>query len=238
MILRTQGIALKLTNYAENSVVAQIFTKDHGLQSYLIQGAKKPKSKIPLAILQPFHLLDLLVYHKDTNQLQRVKEAHQYPVLRHIPLDIVKSAIAMFLNEVLYKVLRHQNPDPVVFHYVADSIQWLDQASTKLGNFHLIFLIGLSRYLGFYPIRTEKPYLDLLEGVFTDTLPAHAHFIAEPTTSLFRTLMRTSYETMHQVTLSKEDRRYLLEKILDLYRLHTENFGEVRSLLILEEIFA
>ncbi|MCL8000777.1 hypothetical protein M8994_21545, partial [Brucella sp. 21LCYQ03] len=111
-------------------------------------------------------------------------------------------------------------------------------AATKLGNFHLIFLIGLSRYLGFYPIRTEKPYLDLLEGVFTDSLPAHAHIIAEPTTSVFRMLMRASYETMHEIVLSKEERRYLLEKILDLYRLHTENFGEVRSLLILEEIFA
>lgn len=238
MILRTQGIALKLTNYAENSVVAQIFTKDHGLQSYLIQGAKKPKSKIPLAILQPFHQLDLLVYHKDNNQLQRVKEARQSPVLRSIPLDIVKSAIALFLNEVLYKVLRHQNPDPIVFQYVADSIQWLDQASSKLGNYHVVFLIGLSRYLGFYPIRADKPYLDLMEGVFTDSLPPHTHVLTEPTTSLFRALMHTSYETMHQITLSKEDRKYLLAKILDFYRLHTENFGEVRSLLILEEIFA
>lgn len=238
MIIRTQGIALKLTNYSENSIVAQIFTRDHGLQSYLIQGAKKPKAKIPLAILQPFHLLDLQVYHKEHNQLQRIKEAQQYPVLRDIPLNIVKSAIAMFLNEVLYKVLRHQNPDPFVFHYIADSIQWLDQAATKLGNFHLLFLIGLSRHLGFYPIHSSKPYLDLAEGVFTNSLPAHAHFIAEPNTSTFRLLMHSSYDSMHQVILSKEDRRYLLEKILDLYRLHTENFGEVRSLVVLEEIFA
>ncbi|MFD2743380.1 MULTISPECIES: DNA repair protein RecO [Sphingobacterium] len=238
MILRTQGIALKLTDYSENSLVAQIFTRDHGLQSYLVQGAKKPKAKISLAILQPFHLLDMLVYHKDTNQLQRVKEARQYPVLRDIPLNIVKSSIALFLNEVLYKVLRHQNPDPNVFQYIADSIQWLDRSSAKLGNFHLLFLIGLSKHLGFYPSNASKEYLDLAEGIFTNSLPAHAHFIAEPYTSIFRVLMNSTYDSMQQANMSKDERKYLLEKTLDLYRLHTENFGEVRSLFVLEEIFS
>lgn len=238
MIIRTQGIPLKVTNYAETSVVAQIYTKDYGLQSYLISGAKKPKAKIPASILQPFHLLELVVYHKDNNQLQRLKEAQQYPLLRDIPLDMVKSSIAIFINEVLYKVLRHQEADPIAFSFITDSIQWLDQARGKLGNYHLVFLIGLSRYLGFYPIRSDKPFLDLVEGVFTNSLPAHAHIIAEPATSFFRALMSSGYEHMHHINLSKADRRYLLEKVLDLYRLHTENFGEVRSLEIFETIFA
>ncbi|MFD2598493.1 DNA repair protein RecO [Sphingobacterium corticis] len=238
MVLRTQGLALKITPYAETSIVAQIYTLDYGLQSYLIQGAKNPKSKIPVSILQPFHLLDMVVYHKNNSQLQRIKEARQYPLLRQLPFDILKSSISQFLNEVLYKVLRHQEADAAVFSFVADSIQWLDQTTAKLGNFHLVFLINLSRYLGFYPIQSDKPYLDLAEGIFTNIMPTHAHVLVEPNTSMFRALMQCTYENMSNVALSKQDRRYLLEKTLDLYRLHTENFGEVRSLEILEEIFA
>ena len=118
MLQQTKGIALKVTDYSESSVVAQIYTETFGLQSYLINGAKKPRAKISTRMLQPFHLLELTVYHKETGNLQRIKEASQSPVLRRIPLDIVKSSLAIYINEVLYKVLRHQQADPLLYQFL------------------------------------------------------------------------------------------------------------------------
>src|SRR5690606_29459818 len=140
MLQQTKGIALKITEYSESSVVAQIYTESFGLQSYLINGAKKPRAKISSGMLQPFHLLELTVYHKETGSLQRIKEAHQTPALRSIPLDIVKSSLAIFINEVLYKVLRHQQADPMLYRFLEGAIVWLDESNAGLANFHLVFL--------------------------------------------------------------------------------------------------
>lgn len=239
MLQKTRGIVLKVTHYSENSVVAQIFTEDLGLQSYLINGARKPKAKIHINILQPLHLLELVVYYKDNNTLQRIKEAQQYPTLQRIPLDIVKSSLALFLNEVLYKVLKHQQPDPQLFHFIHQSILWLDETESPLANFHLSFLMKLSKFLGFLPTvnQDQKPFFDLIDGVFTGSLPAHQHILQEPHTTIFHNILTANYEVSHRFHMKHEDRIYLLQKIIDFYRLHTENFGEVNSLYILEEIF-
>lgn len=240
MLHKTKGIALKTTDYAENSVVAHVFTEAFGMQAYLINGAKKPKTKISSNLFQPLYPLDMVVYHKDTNGLQRIKEAHQLPILREIPFDITKGALAMFINEILYKVLRQQSADPFLFHFIEQAVLWLDSCQEGLANFHLLFLIKLSRFLGFLPLQPNQqdyPYFNLLEGTFGNTLPAHSHVLQEPHTSLFRQLLRIGFEESHTVRMRKEDRKYLLEKTLEFYKLHTENFGQVHSLYILEEIF-
>src|SRR5690349_12859257 len=108
MLHKTRGIVFKTTNYSESSVVVQVFTEKFGLQSYLINGVKKPKAKIKMNILQPLHLLEMVVYHKPSGNIQRAAEVRQQPVFLTIPYDIVKSSLVMFLNEVLYKAIRQQ----------------------------------------------------------------------------------------------------------------------------------
>lgn len=239
MLEKTRGIALKVTNYAENSVVAQIYTEKFGLQSYLINGAKKPKAKIHINMLQPLHLLDMVVYFKDSGALQRIKEATATPVLQQIPLDIQKGSVAIFLNEVLYKVLKIQQPDPYLFEFIQQSILWLDKTDKPIHNFHLCFLMKLSGFLGYMPsaAKENKPYFDLVEGLFTAYAPAHTYVLQEPHTSMFNSVLHTSYDESHTIIMKHEDRIYLLEQIIIFYKLHTENFGSVNSLEILEEIF-
>ena len=239
MIQKTKGIALKVTNYSESSVVAQVFTEDLGMQSYLINGARKPKAKIHSNLFQPLHLLEMVVYNKDSNSLQRIKEAQALPTLYEIPLDILKGSVAMFLNEVLYKVLKHQHADPYLFRFIQQSILWLDQTQLPIQNFHLCFLMQLSKYLGYLPSITQsrKPFFDLMDGVFTDYAPAHTYVLQDPHTQLFYDILNTTYEQAHAIPMKREERVYLLEQIINFYKLHTENFGSVHSLAILEELF-
>ncbi|MFD2969366.1 DNA repair protein RecO [Sphingobacterium bambusae] len=240
MLHKTKGIALKTTNYSESSIVAHVFTEAFGMQSYLINGAKKPKAKIAANLFQPLHPLDMVVYHKDSGGLQRIKEVHQLPVLREIPFDLTKRSLALFIDEILYKVLRQQSPDPYLFHFIQQAVLWMDSSQSSLANFHLLFLIKLSRFLGFLPSHhayKSFPYFDLLDGVFCNSLPAHSHILQEPHTSLFERLLKTGFEETQQIKMPKEERKYLLEKTLEFYKLHTENFGSVHSLDILEEVF-
>lgn len=240
MLHKTRGIVFKTTNYSESSVVVQIFTEKFGLQSYLINGIKRPKSKIKLNSLQSLHLLEMIVYHKPSGNIQRVSELRHQPVFQQIPYDIVKSSITMFLNEVLYKSLKQHESDEVLFEFLFHAIEILDSMTQGLANFHVYFLLRLTRFLGFYPDITNSSatYFDLKSGVYSDLHPPHSYILEPPYTALWTQVLNANFDTLHDLKISPSERRVLLEKVLDYYALHTEGFGKVKSLEVLEEVLA
>lgn len=241
MLHKTRGIVLKVTDYQEASVIVQLFTEKFGMQSYIINGVKKPKAKISRNMLQPLHLLDMVVYHKPTGGVQRVKELKNSPVLQTIPYNVVKSSIVLFLNEVIYKSIKQQSPDEQLFDYIFNSIEWLDNRAEHLVNFHLVFLTGLMRYLGFYPDNSDgtgADYFNMSDGVFTRYKPESSQFLSPPHTQNFNKLLKYSYEDMQQLKFTKDERRYLINKLMDYYAMHVEGFGNIRSNEILEEVLS
>lgn len=241
MLHKVRGIVLKTTLYSESSVVVQVFTDKFGIQSYLINGVKKPKAKIPMNILQPLHLLDMVVYHKINTQIQRVSEARPSPVFRSIPYDVVKNTIIQFLNEVLYKSIRQQNTDENVFNFIYNAICWFDETDEPGVNFHLAFLLKLSRFLGFAPhsqTRSDQKYFDLQEGDFTSVIPIHPYFIDKVDADWFLLLFKTPFEKINEIKIDNTIRRFLLDKILVYYTLHTASFGQIKSHQILEDVLS
>ena len=111
MLHKTRGIVFKVTDYRDSSVIVQLYTEKFGLQSYIINGVKKPKAKINRSMLQPLSLLDLVVYYKTGGTVQRIAELKNTPVLQSIPYNITKTSLALFLNEVLYKAVKQQSGD-------------------------------------------------------------------------------------------------------------------------------
>jgi DNA repair protein RecO (recombination protein O) len=241
MLHKTRGIVLKTTDYGDSSVVVQMFTDKFGMQSYLINGVKKPKAKIHMNLLQPLHLVDMVVYHKTNSGIQRVSELRPAVVFRSIPYDIVKSTIIMFLNEVLYKSIRQQHTDEHLFDFIFNGISWFDESGGQNINFHLAFLLKLSRFLGFAPsmeTRSDQSFFDLQEGEFSSRVPAHLNFLAQEEARLFIALFQTSFDKVQELQLSNPMRRTLLEKILVFYTLHTASFGDIRSHQVLQEILS
>ena len=239
MLHKTRGIVFKTTNYGESSVIVQLFTEKFGLQSYIINGAKKPKAKIGRNMLQPLHLLDMVVYHKNTGNVQRVAELKNSPVLQTIPYDVIKSCLAIFLNEVLYKAVRQQSADENLFDFVFSAVEWLDHQTAGLANFHLLFLMQLTRYLGFYPDRylmNDADYFDMKNGVFSKYKPDSVLYLSPPHTQNFNRLLDATFEGIGELKFTNDERRYLLTKLLEYYALHIEGFGIIRSHEILEEV--
>lgn len=241
MLHKTRGIVFKTTNYSESSVVVQVFTEKFGLQSYLINGVKKPKAKIQMNMLQPLHLVDMVVYYKPSGHIQRVAELRQQPVFLSIPYDIVKSSLVLFLNEVLYKAIRQQTADDILFEFLYHAIEILDRMEAGAVNFHLYFLLRLTRFLGFYPDMTQAEtagYFDLTNGNFTKQMPPHASLIEQPYTGIWVNLLKSNFDNLHLLHISAADRRIILSRILEYYRLHIEGFGQIKSHLVLEEVLS
>ncbi|MCD8740975.1 DNA repair protein RecO [Mucilaginibacter roseus] len=241
MLHKTRGIIFRTTDYSESSVIVQIFTEKFGLQSYIINGVKKPKAKIPRNMLQPLHLVDMVVYHKNNGAVQRISELKATPVLQTIPYNVIKSCIAIFLNEVLYKAVKQQSPDEQLFDFIFNAIEWLDHQAKGLANFHLLFLVQLTRYLGFYPDRANadnSAYFDMKNGVFSNWKPESILYLSAPHTQNFAALLRTNIAKPEQLKIDNSERRYLIDKILEYYALHVEGFGNVKSNEILEEVLS
>jgi DNA repair protein RecO (recombination protein O) len=241
MLHKTRGIVLKLTDYGDTSVIVQIFTEKFGLQSYIINGAKKPRAKIGRNMLQPLSLLDMVVYYKNTGAVQRIKELKNAPLLQNIPYELVKSSIALFSNEVLYKAIKQQTADEQLFSYVFGSIELLDNLKVGLANFHLVFLLGLTRYLGFYPdynAALGADYFDMHNGVFTRYKPESSQYLSPPHTQNFLQLLSKGFDDLGSIKLSNDERRYLITRLLEYYALHVEGFGNIHSHRILEEVLS
>jgi len=241
LLHKTRGIVFKTTNYAESSVVVQVFTEKFGLQSYLINGIKRPKSKIKLNSLQPLHLLDMVVYHKSSGSIQRVSELRHLPVFQTIPYDIIKSSITLFLNEVLYKSLRQHESDEVLFEFLFHAIEILDGISKGVSNFHVYFLLRLTRFMGFYPdtsLAGRADFFDLKNGCYSKMQPPHSLILEQPLSGIWTSFLNAKFDNLEELTISSAQRKQLLEKVLEYYKLHVEGFGQVRSHEVLEEVLA
>jgi DNA repair protein RecO (recombination protein O) len=220
MLHKTRGIVFRLTKYAESSIIVTIFTESFGLQSYIVNGVRSKSSKNQIALYQPLTLVDLVVYHRENAGLLRIKEIKCLYAYQTIHLDIRKSAIAMFLNEVVNKAIKDQSHTEEIGEFLITSFMALDAISSP-ENFHLTFLLKLSRYLGFGPQTNDE----VLDGWPLDREEA----------IVLKALLEADYQTT--VPMNFATRRILLEALLHFYARHTENFGEIKSIQVLKEMF-
>ena len=239
MIYNTRGIVLRHLKYSETSVIAKIYTERFGLQSYLINGVRSKKATIKVNILQPLSLIDMSVYHKEKSGLQRIREVSSNPPFSSIPYDISKSSIALFIAEILYKSIREEEANTNLFEFLFHSIQILDLTTNNCANFHLLFMLQLTKHLGFYPngkYSDKLNFFDLREGVFLERQPGHPHFIPPPIGAYLNLLSETSFEKLNQINIKPSHRKKLLEHLIEYYELHLSNMNEVKSHRILETV--
>ena len=149
MVSKTNGIVLNYIKYKETSIISKIYTKEFGLKSYLINGVRTKKGKFNISSFQPLSLLELVVYENKNSQIGRIKELKFdkiYFTNHHVQKKI---SICLFISEVLLRLITFQVPDINQFNFVRNSLIELDKIVDNYENFHIIFLIKFSKYLGF-----------------------------------------------------------------------------------------
>lgn len=242
---KTKGIVLKTVRYGETSVISGIFTELFGLQSYLINGvrisSKKGTGKANL--LQPCAILELVVYHNDLKNLQRVKEFKWGFVYDKIFFNVFKNAVALFMVELLQRSLKQPEPNPSLFSFVEDAFIHLDSLNdSAAANFPIYFAINLS---GFYGFRIGDHYsektsiLDLMEGRFVAEKPSHQYYLEEDYSQIISNMLKVMQPSeLSQVKLNQETRRNLLHAFETFYALHIQDFGKMKTLPVLEAVLS
>lgn len=235
----SKAIVLTSLKYGDNNLIAKTYTAQAGLQSFMLRGIlKSRKGKLKVAHFQPLTQLEFVANLSPSGKLGYVKEAViSYPYTT-IHTDIRKSTIAMFLSEMLSQSISQEEPDLPLFRYLEASLQWLDQHD-NIANFHIHFLVGLTRYLGFYPDRTEQkaPFFDMIEGAFCRQLPLNLCMEGE-VLGHFKAFLDAGLDTIHHLKMSHKQRQVLLQNLVRYYEVHLHGFKNPRSLIVLDEVFS
>lgn len=236
---KTRGIILHSLKYSDSASIITIYTEHFGRASYMVHGINKKKSICRPALLQPLSLVDLNVSHTPGKELNSIKELQMAYTFTGIPYNPVKNAVALFISEILFKTLRQTEPDENLFAYLENSIQQLDCSEDGIANFHLVFLLKLTRYLGFEPNSDENSYryFDLMNGVFQYEKPLHMHYLASQDAMDFAAVLHTDFRNMETLAFSRQKRIKLLEGLVEYYRLHIPEFHGLHSLTILQHLF-
>ena len=240
MLTKTQAIVLHSLKYGETRLIVDMFTRSQGRQSFIVSIPKSVKGKIKKQLFQPLTLLEIESDLRPKLQLQKLSDVRLASPFSSIPFDPNKLSISLFIAEFLYYALRSEQHNEPVFDYIVNSIQWLDAQTDRFANFHLVFLMRLSRFLGFYPNLDHYQtgdYFDLRESVFLSTPPVHRDFLHPQEAEKIQLMMRMDFPTMHLFRMSHQERNRLLEVSLIYYRLHLPDFPELKSVSVLQELY-
>ena len=200
MLTKTQAIVLHSLKYGETRLIVDMFTRSQGRQSFIVSIPKSVKGKIKKQLFQPLTLLEIEYDLRPKLQLQKLSDVRLASPFSSIPFDPNKLSISLFIAEFLYYALRSEQRNEPLFDYIVNSIQWLDAQTNRFANFHLVFLMRLSRFLGFYPNLDHYQagdYFDLRESVFLPVPPVHRDFLHPQEAEKIQLMMRMDFPTMH-----------------------------------------
>ena len=239
MLIKTKGIVLKAIKYGETSLIVDIYTEGKGLRKYIVSGVRKQKAKISAGLLQVMSAVEIIAYEKEGKGLNRLKEIRASHIYQSIPMDIRKGAVGLFIAEIAQKTLKEAESNEPLFGFLSNTFLHLDVEKESVVKLPIFFLIHLSNFLGFMPENTysvDNLYFDLQNGVFCKENVGHNYFMGESSSALFSAFLQSDFDTYQEINIDAKQRRVLLFKLLDYYRLHIDNFPVINSHLILQEV--
>jgi len=237
MMIKTKAIVLTSLKYGEADLIVKCLTEE-GVKSYLLRRILSGRSKkLKPGYFQPLSQLDISAMHNNKGNLNSISEVKISYLYQTVGIDIYKQSIALFLAEVLAYALREEENNPNLFEYIETALKWLD-SHDNFANFHLVFLLQLTKYLGFYPDNKKHTvdFFDLEEGSFSNFKPLR-NYVSGQKLILFKSLIGIKFDDMVALKWNSESRQAILDVLLVYYEFHLPGFKKPRSLKVLKEVF-
>ena len=231
-------IILRIVRYADSKVIVDAYTETDGRVSFAVILSSRGKMK--RQFFQPLMLLEADCDIKPNAQLHHLREVRIISPLVSLHSDMAKMGIVMFLSEVLSHVLPPLNPLPGLFFYIYNGIEWLEKVSSGYANFHLVFLVHLTRFLGVFPdLSTYKDgaWFDMRNSCFVSSPPAHTDILSPAEAHVMLCLMRCGYHSMHLISMSAVQREAVLDHIVRYYSLHVVDLTNLKTLSVLHQLY-
>jgi DNA repair protein RecO (recombination protein O) len=245
MTHKTKGIILRTLKYGETSVITTAYTELFGIQSYIVKGVRQQskKSAGKAIYFQPAAMLDMVVYYNEFKNLNYIKEYQWGYLYEHVLFDVVKNTVAMYIVEMMQRSLKQPEANPSMFYLVEDTLKQLDKGNaTHTGNLPLYFTLHLCGELGFRiqgQYSEQTPILDLQEGQYLTDRPNHQHYIDDALAKTTSEILAINfYNDLENIHINRTTKKELLAAYQTYVSLHVQDFGEIKSLPVLQELFS
>lgn len=239
MLVATKAIVLSSIKYGDNSLIVKCITEKSGCKSYMLRGVLSSKrGKIRKSFFQPLSQLNIIAKHNSKGNLNSIKEVELAYSYKSIYSNIYKQSIAIFLSEMLSSALQEEEENQTIFQYIEASLTWLD-LHDNFANFHLLFLLNLTKYLGFYPdsLNYKFNYFDLEQGVFTKKEDFGKYLIKGVVLVDFKMILGINFDELDRVKLNAQKRQEILVVLIQYFELHLTGFKTPKSLEVLKAVF-
>lgn len=240
MIAKTKAIVLHSFKYGDSKLIADMLTAGAGRVSCIVRVPKSGKGRVKRQFFQPLTLIEAVFDQRPGGGLLPLKDAQLLRPYASIPFSPLKLPIAMFTAEFLANATRGEMPDEAMFAYIENSLLWLDECEEHYANFHLVFAMRLTKFLGFSPNTEsyhEGDWFDLRSGCFTSAAPPHSDSLPPQEAQLVGLMLRMNFATMRLYRMTRQERNRLLDIVLQYYRIHLPAFRELKSVEVLRELF-
>lgn len=228
----TDLIVLHTTKYSENSLVVHALSPVYGRCGIFVNGVNRGRKA---SLFQPLAILDAVVGESPKSSLLTLGEAvpkHNLALLRS---DHIKSILAVFICEVLYRTIRDGVAEEGLFEWVERMILLLDSMEGEISNFHIYFMIGLCARLGFSPRNNyseSNPRFSMTAAEFSDS----GILFPEEDSLLLHQCLSSDFAGCMTLKTSGYRRRSLLARMVDYLGYHSDTNLDIKSLDILHDV--
>ncbi len=238
MLKKGQALVLRTTPYGDKRVIINVYSPQEGALGLIASLSKKSDKGLKPAHFQALQALELVYQEQSKGDLKALREARILYSYQDLFFDPVKSCLSLFIAEFLQKVLREEEANSSLFDFIFQAMRSLDKAQLGLANFHLLFLMELSRYFGIQPhLEGEGNYMDLLHGELLEEAPHHPYFISGEELALWRNLYQHDWQEWPSFDFKGAQlRRQALDNMVQYYRLQLHDFGPLKSINVLREV--
>ncbi|NBC82595.1 MAG: DNA repair protein RecO [Bacteroidetes bacterium] len=238
MLCKSKAIVLHQIPYSENNNIIHFYTEKHGRLACMVKRPRTRKSQQHASFYQALNQLHIEYYYKNNRQIQILKESSLAGNIHFQSYHYARSGVIMFIAEILYRVIREEEKNDALFQYLENTLAILINNDFS-PNFHLVFLLGLTKYLGIYPQNNftgHISYFDVAAGNFKPFMNG-VSLLSEQESRYIHVLLSLNFENMDEVGLSGEWRSQLLHILLRYLNYHLEGLGEIKSMKVMKELF-
>ncbi|MGL4994086.1 MAG: DNA repair protein RecO [Bacteroidales bacterium] len=240
MFYKTNGVILHTIKYNDKASIVHIFTELFGIIAFNIPNTRSKRSSVKRNIFQPLTIVDLEIEHKPNRELQRIKEVRISTPLSSIHTNPVKTAIAILLTEIIEKFVTKNTQQQSLYTFLESAVQVLDLTESGYGNFHLIFIIKLTKFIGFaYNLNDwhSGDWFNIENGMLQSSKPTSPLLLTQYDTELLYRLSTLDFRDMSQLPINREDRNSVLDGLIEYLKYHINPKIELKSPEIVKSLF-
>lgn len=242
MVYTSRGIVLQMTDYSESSRIVHVYTDLLGRKSFLAKGIRKGKSKNKaFSAIQPGFLVELTASENKKSSMEILCGMKVIQPFEEIPFLLNKTVILLFMNELMTRSIKEEEPNSALFQFLVSEILLLDKTQEPLGEFPLVFLLRFADKIGFCPMNNfhtvHAPYFHLQSGCFVfDFVAPKETMSREESAALHALLENMEQGTYHFSGIPYALRMQLLQQLLSFYQLHVLGQGVIKSHEVLHSV--